>query len=279
MTGFRTRAALELVAVVVAFNMSAFPARAGEPAADSMAARPDDARTYALELFEQSKTLYDRGEFREAAALLERAHAAYQEPVLLYNLARAYQEAGELEKALDAYERYLAADPEVKDRAGIEQRIARLREELHSVENRDQVVPTPAALGATASHTTPSSSVPVDTRDAHDPNRPSKSILPWVVAGTGVVVLGSGAVLGVISNGHHTNAEEEANSARALAEQGKAEDFALAANIAFGVGGILLAVGTAWGIVVLASDPKPQPTKTRTSLTIGPASARFVMDF
>src|SRR5262245_65949903 len=61
-----------------------------------------DEKAEALELFNQSADLYRQGKFDEAARLLERAYEMHPEPVLLYNLGRAYEGLGENEKAIDA---------------------------------------------------------------------------------------------------------------------------------------------------------------------------------
>ncbi|MCA9621972.1 MAG: TonB-dependent receptor [Myxococcales bacterium] len=62
--------------------------------------------------------------FGEGVAELERAYEILPHPAVLYNIGRAWRDAGELEKSLEAFRRYLATDPE--DRAEIEAAISNL---------------------------------------------------------------------------------------------------------------------------------------------------------
>src|SRR5215212_10871269 len=89
-----------------------------------------EAEARALQLFEQSADRYRQGRFREAVELLQEAYRLSPEAVLLYNLGRAYEGLGDTAGALDAYTRYLAADPNAADRASIESRVATLKRQL-----------------------------------------------------------------------------------------------------------------------------------------------------
>src|SRR5262245_50652019 len=89
-----------------------------------------DAKAEALDLFNQSAELYRQGKFDEAARLLERAYEIHPEPVLLYNLGRAYEGLGDNQKAIDAYTRYLKDEPNAKDRGALERRIETLKQQI-----------------------------------------------------------------------------------------------------------------------------------------------------
>src|SRR5688500_3941422 len=62
----------------------------------------------AVVLFEESERAYNAGEFAEAATLLRRAYELHPDPTLLFNLARALEGMGDLDGAIETYERYLA---------------------------------------------------------------------------------------------------------------------------------------------------------------------------
>ncbi len=66
--------------------------------------------------------------FLEGAALLERAYAVRPHANILYNMARAYEEAGQLRRALKRYRRYLKASP--KDTKEVRGRILSLKKTL-----------------------------------------------------------------------------------------------------------------------------------------------------
>ena len=82
----------------------------------SSSARADE-RAEARRHFEAGMELIAQSNFAEGVAELEEAYAILPHPAVLYNIGRAWRDAGELDKALDAFERYLASDPE--DRAEV----------------------------------------------------------------------------------------------------------------------------------------------------------------
>ena len=61
----------------------------------------------ATALAKDAERLYKEGQYREAAKLLEEAQALEPNPKFIYNMARAYDQAGELQPALDAYGKYI----------------------------------------------------------------------------------------------------------------------------------------------------------------------------
>jgi tetratricopeptide (TPR) repeat protein len=267
-----------VLALVVALPLPVHAQPKTRVGTDSVASDSNEERARALELFDKSVVLYESGRFREAATLLEEAYATFPEAVLLYNLARAYQESGELAKAIDAYERFLAADPEVKDREGIEQRVVTLRDQLHGAERQTEpraATPSPPAVTKT----------PKPVNDVHpasaakDEGGGARSVVPWVVAGTGVVALGTGVALGIVAKGHHADAEKEESAVKAQSEQESAEDFALASNVTLVAGGVLALVGTAWGVVVFTSSAGGASAESRAKLAAGPRSVRFSLRF
>ena len=85
-------------------------------------------RERALDLFDQGNVAYEAGRFSEAAELFREAYETFQEPILLYNLARAAESDGDLESARDSYEGYLTSDPE--DAEVVRARIERIDEQI-----------------------------------------------------------------------------------------------------------------------------------------------------
>src|SRR4051812_37373411 len=72
----------------------------------------DDEKTSAAKRFYETGTLlYDRGEFLDAAREFERAYREQPKAALLYNIATAYDKAGERAKAVENYRKYVALMP------------------------------------------------------------------------------------------------------------------------------------------------------------------------
>jgi tetratricopeptide (TPR) repeat protein len=80
------------------------------------------ANPKATQLAKDGDRLYKEGKYREAADALKQAYELEKSPVLLFNIARAYDQAGDLQIALDTYREYIAlpeTDPQLVKRANL----------------------------------------------------------------------------------------------------------------------------------------------------------------
>ncbi|MDD5307515.1 MAG: tetratricopeptide repeat protein [Deltaproteobacteria bacterium] len=73
---------------------------------------------------------YTQGRYQKAVDEFQEAYRLDPRPLLLYNIAQTWEKLGELDKAVDAFKRFLAADPNNEDKATIESKIASLEERL-----------------------------------------------------------------------------------------------------------------------------------------------------
>lgn len=212
-------------------------------------ATSEDAQAEALRLFEESKVAYREGRFDDAVELLTEAHRLFPEPVLLYNLGRALEGAGEYTRAVDAYDEYLRIAGDIPDRGAIEGRVATLRREIETRERLEQLEETRPV--------TPAPRV----------ERESASAAPWIVAAVGGAGLAVGGVFGVLALSSHDDAENAASQAETEQLQSTAETYALVANVAFAAGGAIALAGVIWGIVDLLTLETESVT-----VSIGPRS-------
>src|SRR5262252_8961265 len=74
-----------------------------------------DARTEARGHFKKGMSAISNGRYEEGVAELQRAYEILPHPNVLYNIARAYAESGDLEGAVANYKRYLEGNPTDKD--------------------------------------------------------------------------------------------------------------------------------------------------------------------
>lgn len=112
------RSSLRVASVVVALGLGAAPSAH----ADELA----DARRH----FRTGMDLIRRRQFDAGIAELESAYRIVPRPNVLYNIARAYYDSGNTERALEYLRRYLQND--VPDRAEIEALIARIETRLRA---------------------------------------------------------------------------------------------------------------------------------------------------
>lgn len=224
-------------------------------------AQSSDASSEADRLFAESAEHYRAGRFEEAARLLEKAHALTGAPVLLFNLAKAREGSGDLAGAIAAYEQYLREAENIPDRGAIEKRIETLREQVREWQELRAKAEAERLRAEQAAKQRP-------TRSA--------SPFPWLVAGIGGAGLIVGGVLGALAKGKEADAIDEPIHADAAALAGEAEDFALGANICFGIGGGVLLAGATWGIVdvvLVVRDNDAEQGAPAVSLRLGPLQA------
>jgi tetratricopeptide (TPR) repeat protein len=205
----------------------------------------EDPEGRALALFEESVAAYQEGNFDEAIALLTRAYELQPEPVLLYNLGRAQDGAGDFQAAIESYQQYLDEVGDIPDRGAIERRIETLRstlDERSRLGRLDDVTDAPQEPDSR-------------NRAAEEPqDGGGPSVVPWIVAGVGVVAIGVGAILGGLALGAHDEAVGAPTQEETVAAQDRAEGLALGSTIAFVAGGVIAGAGLVWGIIDLVGS-------------------------
>lgn len=205
---------------------------------------PSPARARATELYKKSADAYLHGDFAQAIALLDEAYALDPQPVLIYNKARAHEGLGHLDEAIDLYEKYLAQEPSSSDRGAIEQRLVTLRhqrDERSALEKERAVVVTERAAVEKERAALPAEPPPEPPR--------RRSVLPYVVMGAGGVGLLGGTIFGLMALSRKNAATAEPVQQTSIDERDKGRTFAVASNVSFITGGILVAAGAAWWVV------------------------------
>lgn len=234
-------------------------------------------RTRAIELFRESQASYGAGRFREAAVYLEEAYRLDPDPILLYNLARARESGGDLELALDAYQRYLAEAPAADDRPAVKARIAALerqveeRERLEALLERERQAREAAVQEAEAARAA-----------ARASQGWYREPFPWILGGVGVAGVAAGVVFGVASGDRRDSARDAAEAARANELEDEANRLALGAHLAYAAGGALTVAGLVWGLVAASSAPSqasPISPSGRASVSLGPRGLQIQGSF
>ena len=224
----------------------------------------EDAREEALDLFEQAEDRYREGDLAGAIELLTRARSLHPEPVLLYNLARAYEGLGRFEEALEAYRQYLVEQPDARDRGAIERRITSLSEELEErrrLEAARHGEPGGARQGALGAPASSASRVSPIEPEADGPGP-----VPWVVAGVGAAALVAGVAVAFVAEAKRGDAEDDPVHATSRQSFRDAQSIATVANVLMVTGGIVTAIG---GVLILTASGGDD---TETSVALSPSS-------
>ena len=207
-------------------------------------------------LYKRAQRAYQAGDFAAATRLLEAAtELAPNEPVLRYNLGRAYERSGNREAAADAYSKYLELSPDAADRGAVEADIARL-------ERND--TPDEPADGELQDLVDPGGPEPPQEEDPG-----SRSVAgPVVLLGVGIVAGAATVGLGLRSNALEDEAPNLESHEAASEQYRKAERQAVAANILGAAAGALVTVGLIWLIVRLSGgdEDAAEAVRTRGSL-------------
>lgn len=85
-----------------------------------------DSKSEARRYFSRGMAAIDAGQYREGIQLLEKAYEVRPHRNVLFNIARAYVSLGDLDQAIDYFERYLDENP--PDRAQIQATLKELKE-------------------------------------------------------------------------------------------------------------------------------------------------------
>jgi tetratricopeptide (TPR) repeat protein len=217
----------------------------------------------AVMLFEESEAAYNEGRFNEAAAMLRRAYSLHADPLLLFNLARALEGDGDLDGAIESYQRYIEEAPDASDRDAIEARLRTLRAE------RDR-----------AARDRPPTDEPTEPQDPeHLSAGRGISPLPWVVAAGGIVVVGLGGIFGAVSQSKASEAADEPVQTTAQSIHDQASTFATLANLFIVVGAVITVGGAVWGVIDLLGGDEEEEGAADADLRIVPGgvvlSGRF----
>ena len=226
------RGAALVVVGSVAFVTGAADAVAAPQGGRPSAAAAATTHAEALSLYHRGAREYELGHFDDAIALLTRAYQLSQEPVLQYDLARAYEGKGDLELAVRGYEAFLSAQKDIPDRAAIERRVATVRAQIA---DRARLEHEAAEARARAAALRPS---------------PPVHPWPWVVMGAGAVAALVGTGFGVAAESAHRDAAEATRSqADTAGANAHASRWATASTVSFIAGGALAAGGVVFWLV------------------------------
>jgi len=194
----------------------------------------------AVMLFEESEAAYNDGRFDEAAAMLRRAYSLHDDPLLLFNLARALEGDGDLDGAIESYQQYIDEAPDAEDRGAVEARLRTLRAQ------RDEL----ADDGDEEEEEEEEEIAEEEEDDAGG----GVSLAPWLTAAGGLAVVAVGGVFGAMSQSKALDADNEPVQETAKALHDDASTMATLANVFFVVGGVIVAAGVTWGVIDLMGD-------------------------
>ncbi len=91
-------------------------------------AQDDAAKEQAKALFKQGREHFQAGRFSDALTAFEQANAIKPHPLMLYNIGQVQEALGDLPRAVETYEKFLASGTD--DTADVKDRLARIRKTI-----------------------------------------------------------------------------------------------------------------------------------------------------
>jgi hypothetical protein len=178
---------------------------------------------------------YQAGKFVEAAAALEKAYALEHAPRILFNIARAYDKAGDAPSATRAYERYLASGTTEPDLA------AKSRDALERLRAASPPPPSPAPV--IKSPPPPAGPISTPPPQPSEPAPAPSHTLAWVLMGTGAVALGVGAGIGVWASRTAQNEKASTDPTQKPSLRDAAYTRAIVGDVTMAAGMVLFGTG------------------------------------
>jgi tetratricopeptide (TPR) repeat protein len=225
----------------------------------------------AKELIKQAERLYDQKKYLEAAALLEQANELKPDTRLIYNIARAYDQAGQEKEAISYYEKYLTdgEDAQLRKRSRVsidrlrlqqekeekaEAERRRLKEEAEATRRRMEAERESARRAEEASQ--------LRLKAAYDDalaSRKRMQVTSFALGGVALASTGVGAFFGLKSRSARTDFNTTTELDAKLAAKKATRDNAVLADIGFGVG----LVSAVAAVLLYPKEPAPTPGKAR----------------
>lgn len=229
------------------------------------------ANPKATSLAKEAERLYGNGQYKDAAKILEEAIKVEPIPKFTYNLARCYDQAGELQAALDAYRHYVSlpttdTEPELVKRSNLsmdrlrgllakqeaDTRIRdaekeRLEREAREAQQRAETEAERARRQKAQFDAKEKEKVEVQETKAN-----GRKIAAFAVGGVGLAALGVGIAFGLLSNGSKQAFRTATLVEDKRARQGDTVSQALIADV-------FLGVGVAAAITAIILYPKGDP--------------------
>lgn len=206
--------------------------------------KTDDA--HARKLYKQGDKAYAEGRYEDAAADFEKAYALSGRPLLLFNLANAYERLERYADAAEALDRYLP-DAKPKEQDAVEKRIGNLKRRARKKEQEEEKKREEEAKRQRRKKAAQPASHPPGTTSSS----PAPPTTGYVLLGVGGASLAVGGVFGALALSARSDEKRECASStqgrfctiNANNAISRDQHYSLIADIGFGVGVVAAGVG------------------------------------
>ncbi|MEM9188136.1 MAG: hypothetical protein AAGF12_03110 [Myxococcota bacterium] len=244
-----------------------------DPSMNMAESHLDDAA--ARQHFVAGRSLYDVGNFENAAVEFEEAYRLSNRPELLYNIYVAHRDAGNTRQARDSLASYLEAMDDPPDRVNLEARLqaldTRVAEEERNAQER-------AEAEARERERQRREALAAAEQDQFN-------IAPWIVTGIGGAALIAGAITGILALGATSSLEDDCPNDRCPqgfdleGERDSARTLVILTDYLLLAGGIVAAAGLTWGLLTLGGGDEGEAPTASAFCGPGGCAASLEMGF
>jgi hypothetical protein len=206
----RNHSTVAVLAAVLTAALGAVPDALGAPGD-----RPTSEATAEAEAFAaRAKEMFKAKEFQRSAKLFMQAYALTHEPALVYNAARAYEEAGMAGDAAGLFRLYISLTDDADGILEARERIKRLEGKGAAADKPATVVESAAPRAKAApprqgpSPTVPGPGASVATTAPPPPASPQPAWQKWSATGGATVALTAGVALMLVGKAGTADANE-----------------------------------------------------------------------
>jgi len=209
-------------------------------------------------LLKEGERLYLAAKYHDAAEMLVKAYGVKPDHRVVYNIARAYDQAGDLQESMKYYELYIdspsGTDPTLLKRSS--EAIERLKDTIAKAEAKAKAeadAKAKAEADAKAAEERAKAKAEADRQARADAesarraqvtavllSRQHRRILAYTTGGLGLIAVGGGVLFGVKASSDHNKFVQAQDVAAKDTYVSKVQSEALIADIGFGVGAAAL---------------------------------------
>jgi len=226
----------------------------------------DDPETVEADLFSAAVQAFERGDHDEAIELFQRLYALTDKVNVLYNIARVYEEKGDLPRAVEYYQRFVGQPGvEIGARKDALERIEVLRAAAEEFASRPigPEVSREAGVKKSAASSERHPQIGADAQSEATRKQRARRIAGHSLLGAGGGVLVIGAVLGGLALRGKREAEDAEFVEDAIRLREDARTWARAADAMYITGGIIAATGI---VLELTALPPRKKARTRSAV-------------
>ena len=244
---------------------------------------PRERAALSRDAYDAGKKHYNLGEFDQAIERWKQGYEYKDDPIFLYNIAQAYRQKGDHQKAIFFYKAYIREEPRARNREDVEARIAELTRLIAASQSATESGPKEPVEPPAPIPEAPPAPVAIEPTPATAPPRDGADLSPGrglkiggvVAGGAGAIALAGGVLFLVRSSSIEGEIEDAAQSgepwnADLVDREATGRTSATLGWIGVGAGVALVATGVTLFVLGTRKDARARGATDEPTLSVLP---------